>query len=45
MREIVPAEKYEVVSMAKAMNDDFAPKMKELFQTETSAAVEALKTG
>ena len=45
MREIKPAKNYDVVSMAKAMNDDFAPKMKELFDTETDAAVEAIKTG
>ena len=45
MREIKPAKNYDVVSMAKAMNDDFAPKMKELFDTETDAAVEAIRTG
>ena len=45
MRVIKPAEKYDVVSMAKAMNDDFAPKLKELFDTETAAAIEAQKTG
>ncbi|CAL1545476.1 unnamed protein product [Lymnaea stagnalis] len=45
MRVIKPAEKYDVVSMAKAMNDDFAPKLKELFDTETTAAIEAQKTG
>ncbi|XP_005100430.1 protein FAM221B [Aplysia californica] len=45
MREIKPAKNYDVVSMAKAMNDDFAPKLKELFDTETAAAIEAQKTG
>lgn len=45
MREIKPAKNYDVVSMAKAMNDDFAPRMKELFDTETAAAIEAQKTG
>lgn len=45
MRVIKPAEKADVVSLARAMNDDFAPKLKELFDTETAAAVEAQKTG
>ena len=45
MRVVKPAEKYDVVSFAKAMNDDFAPKLKELFDTETAAAIEAHKTG
>ncbi|RUS87037.1 hypothetical protein EGW08_005190 [Elysia chlorotica] len=45
MRVVKPAEKYDVVSFAKAMNDDFAPKLKELFDTETAAAIEAQKSG
>ena len=45
MREIKPAKNYDVVSMAKAMNDDFAPKLKELFDTETAAAIEAARSG
>ncbi|KAI8788982.1 protein FAM221B [Biomphalaria glabrata] len=45
MRVIKPAEKYDVVSMAKAMNDDFAPKLKELFDVETAAAIQAQKSG
>ncbi|KAK7116080.1 protein FAM221B-like isoform X2 [Littorina saxatilis] len=45
MREVKPADKYDVVSFARAMNDDFAPKLKKLFDYETEAAVEAQKTG
>lgn len=45
MRVIKPADKYDVVSFARAMNDDFAPKLKELFDLETEAAVHAQKTG
>ncbi|XP_076465233.1 protein FAM221B-like [Babylonia areolata] len=45
MREVKPAEKYDVVAFARAMNDDFAPKLKKLFDYETEAAVEAQKTG
>nr|KAG5706569.1 hypothetical protein BaRGS_028740 [Batillaria attramentaria] len=45
MREIKPADKYDVVSFARAMNDDFAPKLKKLFDRETEAAVLAQKTG
>lgn len=45
MRKIVPAEKYDVVSFARAMNDDFAPRLKEMFDLETEAAVLAQKTG
>ena len=45
MREVKPADKYDVVSFARAMNDDFAPKLKKLFDFETEAAVEAQQTG
>ena len=45
MRVVKPAEKYDVVSFARAMNDDFAPKLKKLFDYETEAAVEAQRTG
>jgi hypothetical protein len=44
-RIVKPAEKYDVVSFARAMNDDFAPKLKKLFDYETEAAVEAQRTG
>ncbi|XP_067667747.1 protein FAM221B-like [Haliotis asinina] len=45
MRKIEPAKNYDVVSFARAMNDDFAPRLKKLFDPETEAAVEAQKTG
>nr|XP_033792608.1 protein FAM221B isoform X2 [Geotrypetes seraphini] len=46
IRTIVPAEKAEVVSVAKAMHrEDFGHKLKGLFQTETDAALRALQTG
>ena len=45
MRRIQPAKNYDVESFARAMNDDFAPRMKKLFDPETEAAVVAQKTG
>lgn len=45
MRKIEPAKNYDVVSFAKAMNQDFAPRLKKLFDPETEAALEAQKTG
>ena len=39
------AENYDVVSFARAMNDDFAPRVKKLFDPERKAAIEAQKTG
>lgn len=45
MRRIEPAKNYDVVSFARAMNDDFAPRLKQLFDPETEAAIEAQKTG
>ena len=45
MRPVVAAESYDVVSFARAMNDDFAPRVKKLFDPERKAAVEAQKTG
>lgn len=45
MRPVVAAENYDVVSFARAMNDDFAPRVKKLFDPERKAAVEAQKTG
>lgn len=44
-RPVVPAKHYDVVSFAKAMNDDFGPRLKKLFDPETEAAVEAQQTG
>jgi hypothetical protein len=45
MREIKPAQNYDVVSFAKAMNDDFGKKAQKLFAPETEAALEAQRTG
>ena len=44
-RKIKPAENYDVISFAKAMNEDFGTKVKELFDPETEAALAAQKTG
>lgn len=40
-----PAKNCDAVSFARAMNDDFAPRLKKLFDPETEAAVEAQITG
>ena len=45
MRPIVPAKNKDVVSMARAMNGDFAPRLKKLFDPEREAAIAAQKTG
>jgi hypothetical protein len=45
VRKIEPAKNYDVVSFARAMNEDFAPRLKKLFEPETEAAIEAQKTG
>ena len=45
MKKIQPATKYDVVNVARAMNDDFAPQLKELFTPEQEACMEAIKTG
>ncbi|XP_067950933.1 protein FAM221B-like [Watersipora subatra] len=45
MRPVVAAENYDVISFARAMNDDFAPRVKKLFDPERKAAVEAQKSG
>ncbi|XP_064609061.1 protein FAM221B-like [Liolophura sinensis] len=44
-RPVRPAKNYDVVSFARALNDDFAPRLKKLFDPETEAAVDAQKTG
>lgn len=44
-RKIEPAKNYDVESFARAMNPDFAPRLKKLFDPETEAAVRAQKTG
>lgn len=45
MRKIEPAKNYDVVSFARAMNQDFAPRLKKLFDPEVEAALNAQKTG
>ena len=45
MRPIQPAKNYDVVSFARAMNDDFGPKVKKLFDPEREAALKAQETG
>ncbi|KAH3741594.1 protein FAM221B-like isoform X2 [Dreissena polymorpha] len=45
MRKIEPAKNYDVESFARAMNPDFAPRLKKLFEPETEAAVKAQQTG
>lgn len=44
-RNVVPAEKAELVSMAKAMNADFEPKLRQLFNAECQAANNAIEKG
>lgn len=45
MREIQPAKNYDVISFARAMNADFGPRVKQLFDIEREAAIEAAQTG
>jgi hypothetical protein len=45
MRPVRQAEKAELISVARAMNDDFAPKVQRLFNSEVQAAQNALQTG
>ncbi|CAF1923473.1 unnamed protein product [Rotaria magnacalcarata] len=42
-RQIRPAARADVVTMARAMNHDFAPKAKAMFQSEIDAAHEAIE--
>ncbi|XP_031555306.1 protein FAM221B-like [Actinia tenebrosa] len=45
-RPIVPATKAELLPVAHAMHgEDFAPRVKELFDPESKAALEAIETG
>ncbi|XP_032809301.1 protein FAM221B [Petromyzon marinus] len=45
-RAVIPAQKKEIVSVAKAMHqENFATKVKELFDPEREATLQALKTG
>lgn len=45
MRVVQPAKNYDVVSFARAMNDDLGPKVKKLFDAEREASLEAQQTG
>lgn len=45
MRKIEPAKNYDVVSFARAMNQDFAPRLKKLFDPEVESALAAQKSG
>jgi len=45
MRQVKPAENYDVISVARAMNADMGPRVKQLFDIEREAALEAVRTG
>ncbi|THD21432.1 hypothetical protein D915_007500 [Fasciola hepatica] len=45
IKKIEPAKHYDVISLARAMNDDFAAKTKELFSPEVEAVREAIQSG
>ncbi len=45
MRAVQPAKNYDVVSFARAMNDDFGGRVQKLFEPEKEAAFEAQQTG
>ncbi|XP_033106457.1 protein FAM221B-like, partial [Anneissia japonica] len=46
VRPVIPAEKAELISVARAMHrEEFGPRMQKLFQPETDAALEAIQTG
>ncbi|XP_072030102.1 LOW QUALITY PROTEIN: protein FAM221B-like [Amphiura filiformis] len=46
VRPVIPAEKAELVSVARAMNrEEFGPRLQKLFDPETEAATEAIQTG
>lgn len=45
IKKIEPAKHYDVLSFARAMNDDFASKTKELFSSEVEAVNEAIECG
>ena len=44
-REVKQADKAELLSVARAMNDDFEPKVRKLFSAEVQAADHAIQTG
>ncbi|XP_072167013.1 uncharacterized protein [Diadema setosum] len=46
LRPIIPAKKAELIDVARAMNrEEFGPRVKKLFDPETQAATEAIKSG
>ena len=45
MRPVQEAKNYDVVSFARAMNDDFGGRVQKLFEPEKEAALEAQETG
>lgn len=46
VRPVIPAEKAELVSVARAMNrEEFAPRVKKLFDPEREAALDAIHSG
>lgn len=45
MRPVQAAKNYDVVSFARAMNDDFGARVKKLFDPEREAALAAQETG
>ena len=46
VRPVIPAEKAELLSVARAMNrEEFAPRVKKLFDPEREAALDAIRTG
>lgn len=44
-REVKPAKNYDVVSFARAMNDDLGGRVKKLFDPEREAAEDAISKG
>lgn len=44
-REVRQADKAELLSVARAMNDDFEPKVRRLFNSEVAAADIAIRSG
>ncbi|KER33326.1 hypothetical protein T265_00820 [Opisthorchis viverrini] len=45
VKKIEPAKHYDVISLARAMNDNFAQQTKELFSLEVEAVHEAMSSG
>ncbi len=46
MKPVIPAEKAELISVARAMNrEEFGPRLQKLFHPETEAATDAIQSG